>query len=261
MGDEMKYYVVADVHGFCSILKDTLKKNGFFDDQEPHKLIVCGDLFDRGNEAVELQNFIIELMEKDEVILVKGNHEELLVTMLNGWHFSSYFETYHNTNGTVDTVCQLTNMTLSELYNNPSEAYYRMRETPFMQRILPQMMDYFETKKYIFVHGWIPCEKIKQNPARDTYLPIADWRNASEEQWRFARWINGMDAAHDGVIEEGKIIVCGHWHSSYGHSRYEMKCSEFGDDADFSPYYGTGIIAMDTCTAHSQKINCIIIEE
>ena len=72
----MKYYVVADVHGFCSILKDSLKGKGFFKDEEPHKLIVCGDLFDRGSEAVELQNFIVELLEKDEVILIKGNHEE-----------------------------------------------------------------------------------------------------------------------------------------------------------------------------------------
>ena len=56
----MKYYVVADVHGFCSILKDALKEKGFFNDEEPHKLIVCGDLFDRGGEAVELQNFILD---------------------------------------------------------------------------------------------------------------------------------------------------------------------------------------------------------
>ena len=74
----MKYYVVADVHGFCSILKDALNEKGFFNDEEPHKLIVCGDLFDRGGEAIEIQNFILELLEKDEVILIKGNHEELL---------------------------------------------------------------------------------------------------------------------------------------------------------------------------------------
>ena len=70
-----------------------------------------------------------------------------------------------------------------------------------------------------------------------------------------------MDAAHNGVVEENKTIVCGHWHSSYGHSRYERKRSEFGDDADFSPYYGKGIVAIDACTVHSKQINCIVIEE
>ena len=60
----MKYYVVADVHGFCSILKEALQEKGFFDDEEPHKLVVCGDLFDRGGEAAALQDFISELAAK-----------------------------------------------------------------------------------------------------------------------------------------------------------------------------------------------------
>lgn len=62
-----------------------------------------------------------------------------------------------------------------------------------------------------------------------------------------------MDAAHDGVIEENKTIVCGQWRSSYGHSRFERKCSDIGDDADFSPYYSKGISALDICTVHSKK--------
>ena len=128
-----------------------------------------------------------------------------------------------------------------------------------MGKIIPAMVDYFETEKYIFVHGWIPCESIRQHPYAFTHFRIEDWRNATEQQWGCARWTNGMDAAHDGVIEEGKDIVCGHWHSSYDHSRYERKCSEFGDDADFTPYYGKGIIAIDVCTVHSGKINCLIL--
>ena len=257
----MKYYVVADVHGFYSILKQTLTEKGFFNDDKPHKLIVCGDLFDRGSEAVELQNFILELMEKDEVILVKGNHEDLVVDMLNSWHMASYFEWRHNVNGTVDTVCQLTNSTLTDIYDHPLEVYRKMKETPFLQKILPTMVDYFETQNYIFVHGWIPCDSIRQNPYAATYFAIDNWRNANAKQWGYARWINGMDAAHDGVIEKNKTIVCGHWHSSYGHSRFERKCSEFGNDADFFPYYSNGIIAIDACTVHSKKINCLVIEE
>ena len=75
----MKYYVVADVHGFYTELIAALDEKGFFKDKEPHKLIVCGDLFDRGQEAVALQAFIVDLMKKDEVILIHGNHEDLIV--------------------------------------------------------------------------------------------------------------------------------------------------------------------------------------
>jgi hypothetical protein len=46
-----------------------------------------------------------------------------------------------------------------------------------------------------------------------------------------------------------------------GHSKYEHKGTEFGEDADFSPYYGPGIIAIDACTAFSGKSNCLVIED
>lgn len=32
-------------------------------------------------------------------------------------------------------------------------------------------------------------------------------------------------------------------------------------DADFSPYYNKGIIAIDACTAKTLKVNCIVIED
>ena len=36
---------------------------------------------------------------------------------------------------------------------------------------------------------------------------------------------------------------------------------EFGPDADFSPYYSPGVIALDACTAHSGKINVVVKED
>ena len=36
---------------------------------------------------------------------------------------------------------------------------------------------------------------------------------------------------------------------------------KFGPDADFSPYYAPGIIALDACTAHTGFVNCIVIED
>ena len=42
----MKYYVVADIHSFYFELETALKEKGFFEDTEPHKLIICGDLFE-----------------------------------------------------------------------------------------------------------------------------------------------------------------------------------------------------------------------
>lgn len=77
--------------------------------------------------------------------------------------------------------------------------------------------------------------------------------------WEAARWYNGMDAARSVTVD--KTVVCGHRTASYGHCMYERKGSEFGEDADFSPYYADDIIAIDACTAVSGKMNCIVIED
>ncbi len=52
-----------------------------------------------------------------------------------------------------------------------------------------------------------------------------------------------------------------HWHASLGHAKYECRGSEHGEDADYSPYYGDGIIAMDACTARSRRVNVMVIED
>lgn len=257
----MKYYVTADVHGFFDKFEKALRKTVFFEDKEPHKLIICGDLFDRGGEALRLQEFILDLLSRDEVILIRGNHEELALDLLNNWHRGSYLQHHHNSNGTVDTICQLTASDYSELYTNSERVGDEFLHSPYIQKIIPATVDYFETENYIFTHGWIPCALNFSENLKKEYVPIKNWRNADEDAWKDARWINGMKAAHCGVIEKGKTIVCGHWHCSFGHAHYEKNGTEFSDQADYSPYYGEGIIALDACTVVSGKVNCIVIED
>ena len=248
----MKYYVTADIHGFYSFLHDALEEAGFFAETQPHKLIVLGDLFDRGMEAPELQDFILKLMEEDRIILVKGNHEDLFEVLLTedeGLPYSA-----HVSNGTYMTALQLTGYdpTIARIRNY--DFADAAKDTPYYKTIIPAMLDYYETQNYVFTHGWIPC--IHGNSG---YYYCSDWREASSAEWRQARWYNGMDAAR--TAEEEKTILCGHWHCSYGHAKYEQKGSEFGPDADFTPYYGQHVIALDACTAYSKKINVIVLED
>ena len=39
------------------------------------------------------------------------------------------------------------------------------------------------------------------------------------------------------------------------------KGSQYDEDADHSPFYGDGIIAIDACTPLSKKINCLVLED
>ena len=257
----MRYYVTADVHGFFSELVAALEKAGFFEDKEPHKLIICGDIYDRGTEALKLQAFLLNLMERDEVILIRGNHEDLAEQLLNRWHGLSYLDSHHNSNGTVDTVCQLTESTIIDIFDYPDRVGRAFLQNPYIQTIIPAMVDYFETDRYIFTHGWIPCTAENLGTNRARYVLRENWRQADEYVWNRARWVNGMEAAHCGAIEPGKTIVCGHWHTSFGHSKYEGDGGEFDASSNFSPYCGEGIIALDACTSWSGIVNCIVIED
>ncbi len=252
----MRFYVTADPHGFYSILRASLDRAGFFSDKESHKLIVLGDLLDRGEEAIDMQDFILNLMEEDRVILIRGNHEDLFESLVTEDQGVPYRHHVHN--GTFDTAMQLTGFD-SKMAGRNHDFAAAARRTPYYTQIIPATIDYYETEHYVFVHGWIPAIGGHDSKGHDTYNYVNEWREASNNAWRVARWYNGMDAVE--TCMEEKTIVCGHWHTSYGHVKYENKGSEFGPDADFSPYYGNGIIALDACTAHSGRVNVITLED
>lgn len=262
----MKYYVVADVHGYYTHLVTALTEAGFFAETEPCKLIVCGDLLDRGPEARVLVDFMLKLLDEDRLIYVLGNHEELMVQCLQEISHGGVYEiaagfSVHSRNMTWDTLLQISEMNENEAYHLPSELIRRVRQSPLYRKLLPVCVDYYETPRYIFVHGWLPCrvEGCKPN-LRYAYDP--EWRDGDETDWRRARWFNGMEVAcRHHVTEAGKTVVCGHWHTSYGHAKIEGVGSEWGPDADFSPFSAEGILAIDACAAVSGRINCVVIED
>ena len=251
----MRYYVTADIHGFLTPFRNALCGAGYYDDPGEKKIVVCGDVMDRGEEPIEMQEYILELMERDAVILVRGNHEDLFCLMVT--EDEGIPTRRHIHNGTFQTALALTGYDLGAAIVRNLDFAEAAQRTPFYTRIIPAAIDYYETERYVFVHGWIPAYKRGEG----IYLPREDWRHSAPELWNAARWYNGMDAAHQGVTVEGKTVVCGHRHCSYGHYRYEKKGSEFGKDADFSPYSAPGVIALDACTAHSGRVNVIVLED
>lgn len=252
----MNYYAVADVHGFYEELKSALDEAGYFCDPEPHKLVVCGDLFDRGPSAVAMQEFIAEELEKDNAILIRGNHEDLMEDLVDNLaHMPDLLDSHHATNGTVDSLLQLTEMPLLDVYYYPALAQGKMRHTPFFKKILPAMRNYYETENYIFVHGWIPARPIGAYYSPRSFQPLPDWRNCGEKEWREARWFNGMHAWACGVREAGKTVVCGHRSAAFGHWEFE------GRKDDFTPFREEGILAIDACTVVSGRVNCVVLHE
>lgn len=247
----MKYFVVSDVHSYFKELMDALHEKGFDADDPTHKLIVCGDLFDRGDETVKLFEFIKELHAQDRLIYVKGNHEILLkecVKDFRCWRLPSY---HHFGNGTVKTICQFCGQSEWIVYD--SSWYDKICEVmqPVLDFIDENCVNYYETENHIFCHGWIP-----------PFSYLHDFRDADNSEWEEAMWLNGMNMWLSPACRvEDKTIVCGHFHTSWGHARIHHSCSEWDEDAIFDPFVDDGIIAIDACTAYSQQVNCIVIED
>lgn len=97
-----KYFITSDTHSYYSILMHTLNKKGFDINNQDHIFVLVGDLFDRGDESLELYNWVKSL-PKERRILIRGNHEYLFRDMVN----RGYAESHDMHNRTVDTLYQL----------------------------------------------------------------------------------------------------------------------------------------------------------
>ena len=229
----MKLFVVSDVHSFFTPFKQALDEVGFESGNDEHLLVVCGDLYDRGDESCELFEFINSVPNK---ILVLGNHEELLKDCID----RGYPQMHDLSNGTSATVYDLGGGKYGRDFSECCRITWNI-----VKPLLDQMVDYYETEKYVFVHSTIPLKE--------------DWRHANTQEWKDARWDNPFKFWEQVGID-GKTVVFGHFHTSWAWSRDGVG-SEWGTDACFEPYYGDGFIGLDACTIVSHKVNVIILED
>ncbi|ASS38755.1 RNA ligase [Fusobacterium sp. oral taxon 203] len=65
-----KVIIIGDIHSCAEPLKEVLK-----DFSEENLYVFVGDYFDRGIQAIETFKIILDLLEKPNVILIEGNHE------------------------------------------------------------------------------------------------------------------------------------------------------------------------------------------
>lgn len=224
----MKYFIVSDLHSFATELKLALKRAGFQKTNKEHCIVVVGDIFDRGDETLELYNFLSSIPKK-RCILIRGNHEHLFAALLK----KSCFESHDLSNHTVDTFCHIAHRDIGDLHCG-DVSWKEITDSVKSSKIWAwlnskQWVNYFELGPYIFTHSFIPVriqEKYKQ--ALYIYAPYdlsgkafeyrEDWRNATNYEWEDATWGDPVDYYKSGLFEEeskkGKILVVGHWHVS-----------------------------------------------
>ena len=257
----MKYFVVSDIHSFYVELKSALWKAGFNKRNKDHTLIVCGDVFDRGSETVELYKFLTSIPKK-RCILIKGNHELLYEELLE----KNFPESHDFSNHTVDTFCQIAGYNPEILtpkywrdlgdvpYERIQQAWQEIitevKQSPITAWLQSDRWKYWhEVGNYIFVHSFIPLKNLDHMPAYYIYNRkfgyFKDWREtANNFELEDATWGCPYQQYIDGYFKEeaakGKVLVCGHWVVTDFRQHINNKWSD-----DTSIYKFENIIGLD----------------
>lgn len=151
----MKHYAIGDIHGCYLTMKRLIVEELSFNIKED-KLILLGDYIDRGPRSCDVLTYLftMQCFKPSNIILLKGNHEEMYLYANNPEiEDKDYILETWEINGGKKTI---------ESFKNNSckinEFYFRIDQLPL----------YYETKKYIFVHAGI--YQTIQKSDNDTFL-------------------------------------------------------------------------------------------
>ncbi len=277
------YFVSSDIHGFYKEYITSLKEAGFDKTNNEHILIILGDIFDRGSEPWKIYKFLSSF-PKERVILIKGNHEYLLLELLR----RKFPFDYDISNGTYGTLISLhkdpwlirdaftddnpdyfSNHELfkkgEEILRNEEAKLYDNKKINEIATWLKsdRWINYYELGKYIFVHSFIPL-------IHGQYF--SSWRDCIDNSmWEDASWHCPYELYLKGLFKEeenkGKILVCGHWHTSdfYNHLLYKNEPSKKMNIRTENPIFKSdlypNLIALDACTVLTKKVNVLILKE
>lgn len=239
MNNKKKLFVVSDIHGHYTLLKEALNKSGFDNYNPEHLLICCGDYFDRGKENLEVLKFFERLNHK---VLLRGNHEDLLLKLLQ----TGKVLPHNYINGTMITLENF----LGKYSINPIDDTIDFSgKTRIVDRVcefINETMNYFETENYVFVHGWLP-ENIKTSQELST---------VTDSLWEKARWTKWTEKYDCLKPLEDKTLICGHVPTFYA-----TKFDKNRDKNDFGIFHGNGIIAIDAGTFDTKQVNVLVLED
>lgn len=183
----MKIYAIGDVHGERIKLERLFSKLTI---EKDDTVIFLGDYIDRGVDSKGVIDFILSLKDKCNLITLKGNHEQFAMdsyeyvfgadttkkNMFQSWMMNGGVECLRSYDS--DAVNGgYHHKALATMFNAHGDFFKNLRLT-------------YETKKHIFVHGFLAHE--------------LDLEDQEEFQCLWGRFSDIYPH------KSGKIVVCGH---------------------------------------------------
>lgn len=265
-----KLFAISDIHGYYKEMIECLNKSGYDENNDNHLLIVVGDIFDRGTESLSIYKYLKKLTDENKAIVTRGNHDTMLTDYLSGKSVSP-FNYIHN--GTNETLAEFLHQTapfetwcIFRNNNNPcyedfvefiTSARKEINgEYPELLEWLSNLPFYYETKNYIFTHGGIDVTVKDWHKPR--YYPINTYKYI---KWDALTWDDGSFFGKE-ITNTDKKVVIGHFGTEQLRKMYpNLTTKDNGNEYDILYRDDGRIIALDTTTILSKKINVLVIED
>lgn len=163
-------FAIGDIHG-CDVALDTLLAKLALTAQD--KAVVLGDVVDRGPNSRRAIELLLDLQSTCKVVLIQGNHEEMMLNALGGGEWLQSWLAYGGTT------------TLASYGDEPSSIPREHLD------FLSSGRDFAETELDIFIHASL--DPRLELPAQPPEL---------------LRWTHL--AGHEPPHFSGKRVICGH---------------------------------------------------
>ena len=265
--DNNKYtlFVFSDPHAFYNETITALKKAGYNETNPHHKLVCLGDFTDRGEQSLEMYEYLHRLSIENKAIVLPGNHTKFFIDFLEGsynpfnylhnglretiadfWHRTSPFESWCLLEG----QCDMTQENYAKWVDICRKEI--MDEHPDLLHWLKSLPRYFETKHYIGVHGAIDTK-------------VVDWHNPHCYRYNLIDWdaLDFDDGYFFGsqINNTNKTVIIGHFGTEQLRKMYQdIIKNDTGDTYDILYRDDNKIIAIDATTNQSKKVNVLVIE-
>lgn len=267
----MKYFAISDTHGHHSEAIKALQEAGWDENNANHKLIVVGDITDRGGEALAHIEWLKRLTDEGKAIVCKGNHDQFILGFFknrdqsfNWMHngLNTTIDDLDHRTGSFETYCVMTDKpmttgTFAEWQRITAKSI--QKEYPWMKEWFENLPNYYETENYIFTHGIVDWR-------------VDDWHNSQMQKYNCQQgWMSNHWASPEDFLKfrnyTGKKLVVGHLNASLMRYTLEFKGRGNYDYYTYHPeneiYFNEDINTyfIDTMTVVTKRVNVLVVDD
>lgn len=178
-------YVCSDLHGQYDMFIKLLDLIEFCDDDI---MYIIGDVVDRGTEPIKILKYI---MQRDNIILIRGNHEEMMMVALdskeslNGW---MDMQLWFDNGGNITSE----KLDAENLYTK-NKIYDYLRRTPL----------YIDLGDYLLTHSGIQVSGVVNDVVTHKWDDVKQFQCIDDFLWTRKSFYNNRAL-------DDRIVVFGH---------------------------------------------------